>query len=185
MTESEKLEVINTWFSNNWNQLEINAHKVCGHSIVAIDKWKDDLMVYTFESFRRMNLDKQYEIITEGKPEYYLTRAMAIALKSSTSPFYNQYRKFSTKSSEISESNTKELFYTEYSDESEHNIEAVNEAMKKLDYYDRYMLTEYYYQDKSTNDINKTTTITPATISRDIKKALRRLKVLLDGKLKL
>ncbi len=84
MTKDEKIEVINQWLVDNYNQMKINVIKVCGYSQAAIDKWGDDIIPYVWEAFRKMDLDKQYEIITNGNPENYLTRGMALSIKSST-----------------------------------------------------------------------------------------------------
>lgn len=181
MTKEEKEKVIIDWWDKNYNQLKINVHKVCGYSQAALDKWGDDIIPYAYETFRKMDLDKQYDIIVNGTPENYITRGMALSIKSSTSKFYNTYRKFSRKSNEFSV-RFNDAPYDEKWKQHENNILELEEAIEKLDFYDKFLITEYYIQQRKARHIAEQTGITPATVSRDIKKALRNLEKLLDGK---
>ena len=181
MTKEEKEKVINQWLVDNYDQLKINVIKVCGYSIAAINKWGDDIIPYVWETFRKMDLDKQYEIVVNGNPENYLTRGMALSIKSSTSMFYNQYRKFSRKSDEIN------LTYHDRKSESNWEQKAKNEeelhkAVNELDFYDKYLIQAYYFNKERAKDIAEKTGIVPSTVSRDIKRALKRLKIKLNGK---
>lgn len=181
MTKKEKEKVILKWWADNYDQLWINVHKVCGYSQVALDKWGDDMIPYAYETFRKMDLDKQYEIITEGNPENYITRGMALSIKSSTSMFYNTYRKFSRKSDEMN------LLYHDKQWESKweqkaKNEEVLHKAFDELDFYDKYLIQAYYFEEKKAKEIAEKTGISASTVSHDIKKALKRLKIKLNGK---
>ena len=181
MTKSEKEKVIIDWWDTNYNQLKINVWKVCGYSQAAHDKWGSDIIPYVYEAFRKMDLDKQYQIITEGNPENYITRGMALSIKSSTSMFYHKYRKFSRKSNEF---NT--MFHDredyETKKQSDANLIALEEAIKKLDFYDAYLINEYYIKGRTGKKIHQITGIALSTVGKDIKEALKKLKRLLDGK---
>lgn len=181
MTKDEKIEVINQWLVDNYNQMKINVIKVCGYSQAALDKWGDDIIPYVWEAFRKMDLDKQYEIITNGNPENYLTRGMALSIKSSTSMFFHTYRKFSTKSNEFSVMAHDKALHSDW-EQKDANNEELKKAMESLDFYDQYILKEYYFENKTVKFIAENTGITQSTLSKDIKKALKRLKLLLAGK---
>jgi len=181
LTKEEKEQVIIEWWDKNYKQLQINVIKVCGYSPVAIDKWGSDIIPYAYESFRKMDLDKQYNIITEGNPENYITRGMALSIKSSTSMFYHTYRKFSRNTGEIN------LTYHDKKYESnwelkEEQISKVKEAIEDLDYYDKYLVSKYYIEGYASKEIAEKTGISSATVGRDLKKALKRLKILLEDK---
>jgi len=181
MTKEEKEQVIIEWWDKNYKQLQINVHKVCGYSLAAISKWGSDIIPYVYESFRKMPLDKQYDIIVNGNPENYITRSMALSIKSSTSMFYHTYRKFSRNTGEIN------LTYHDRKHESnwelkEQQIEKVKEAIEDLDYYDKYLVSKYYIEGLSAKAIGEQTGISSATVGRDLKRALKRLKILLEDK---
>ena len=181
MTKEEKEKVINQWLVDNYDQLKINVIKVCGYSLVAISKWGDDIIPYVWESFRKQDLDKQYDIIVNGNPENYLTRAMALSIKSSTSMFYSTYRKFSRKSDEVSLNHHDKPFESTW-ELREQQIAKVKEAMQDLDYYDKYLVSQYYIEGNTSKHIAKTTGISAATVGKSLKKALKRLKILLEDK---
>ena len=168
--------------TDNYNQMQINVHKVCGYSLAAIDKWGSDIIPYVWETFRKMDLDKQYHIITEGKPEYYLTRAMALSIKSSTSMFYREYRKFSRASDEFTISYHDQKWNEDW-ERREKNDKVIQDALDKLNFYDRFLIQAYYFEGLNAYKIADKTTITASTVSKDIKKALKRLKIHLGNKI--
>lgn len=187
MTQEDKKKALDQWWIDNWHQLWINVHKCLGHSPVAISKWGEDLRVWSYEQFSKKTIDRQYEILEGGKLEMYITSGMAIAIKSSSSPFYRHYRKFSRQSATVnnqSDYQGKAVYKNDYA-KLEDKENKVREALNTLDFYERYLIQEYYYKDISTKKMAKSTGINPATISRDIKKALHKLKLILDKTIEL
>lgn len=90
MTERDKRKVVNEWLSDNYKQLRINIiHKLAGYN----NPLAEDLLASTIEQFLKKDTDIVYRIVSEEKPEYYITRMAALNLKSSTSNFYTHYRK--------------------------------------------------------------------------------------------
>ena len=89
MTTEDKRRVVNKWLDNNYRQLEINSKKLAQ----ADNPLRPDLLAHTLEQFLTKDIDIQYRIVSEEKPEFYITRMMALNLKSSTSSFYTKYRK--------------------------------------------------------------------------------------------
>ena len=89
MTQEDKKKVVNDWLTNNYKQLEINSKKLAQEN----NPLRPDLLAHTLEQFLTKDLDIQYRIVSEEKPEFYITRMMALNLKSSTSSFYTKYRK--------------------------------------------------------------------------------------------
>jgi RNA polymerase sigma factor (sigma-70 family) len=182
LSEAEKIKIVNDWWTENYNQLEINIHKVLGYSIAAINKWKDDLMPYAYEVYRNMDLDKQVDIIYNGKPEFYITRGFALSIKSSTSMFYRQYRKFNSTSDEFTIRYHDQKWNEDWQ-RKESNDEIVQNALDKLNFYDRFLIQAYYFEGLNAYQIADKTTITASTVSKDIKKALKRLKIHLNDKI--
>lgn len=89
MTQKDKKKVVDDWITKNYKQLEINSKKLAQ----ANNPLRPDLLAHTLEQFLTKDLDIQYRIVSEEKPEFYITRMMALNLKSSTSSFYTKYRK--------------------------------------------------------------------------------------------
>jgi len=89
MTQEDKKKVVNDWITKNYKQLEINSKKLAQES----NPLRPDLLAHTLEQFLTKDLDIQYRIVSKEQPEFYITRMMALNLKSSTSSFYTKYRK--------------------------------------------------------------------------------------------
>ena len=178
MTDTEKRTAIREGISKLYPQLQINCKKLCGKGF---DAWGGDLLPHTLDMFLNMPLDRQYEIMFEDKkPENYLTRAMALQLKSSTSTFYNKYRRPMMASREL-------LPDYEYKDYNTSLDTPLDKELKEcfayhvensLDYYDKYLITQHYYSGLSIAEIGEMVNIQPGRLGRDVKKALKRLKAL-------
>ena len=181
ITKKEKQDYIRQRLSDLYPQMKINEWKCFGYSQAAADKWGGDLIPYIYETFLKMNVDKQYEIATEGNLEYYLTRAMSLSIKSSTSMFYHTYRKFSRKSDEVSLNHHDKPFESTW-ELREQQIDKVKEAIQDLNYYDKYLISQYYIEGNTSKHIAKITGISAATVGKSLKKALKRLKILLEDK---
>ena len=150
------------------------------------DKWGEDLVSHTLQYFLNFPIEKQYTIVTSKSKkvsalERYLTSAMSLAIRSSTSPFYSKHRKHIE---------SHRLFYPDYDyvnylghadpsgsgDYWSNMIEAVPNMIKDLHFYDRYLIQKHYMEQMTIQEISKITQITTYTLSRDIKRALVRLK---------
>ena len=76
-------------------QLLINSRKVCGSGF---DKWGGDLLSLSILFFLEKPIEQQLSTIDEGKLENFITYIMKVQLLSSTSKFYNDYRRSSINS---------------------------------------------------------------------------------------
>ena len=55
-------------------------------------------------------------------------------------------------------------------------LEGLSEAIASLDFYDRYLIDEHYFKGKRIEEIANKTQIHNQQLSKDIKKALNKLK---------
>ena len=178
MTELEKKEQIKIALDKLYPQLQINVKKVCG---AGSDLWLDNLLPHTLEQFMSMDTDKQYKILYEDKMgENYISRAMALQLKSSTSSFYRIYRRGSIESREL----LPEYHYQGYNTEEDTDVaNEVKECLlyhteNSLDFYDKFLIKEHYFKGIAIGEMAIRTDIQPGRLTRDIKKALTKLKKL-------
>ena len=177
MTDIEKKVAIEKAMGKLYPQLQINCKKLCGSGY---DQFGPDLLPHTIDQFLNMPLDRQYEIMFEDKPEHYITRAMALQLKSSTSTFYIRYRKPMMASRELLPDYEYKDYNTTLDDHVDVEIKECLEyhTFNSLDYYDKYLITEHYYKGVNVTDMSNNLDIQPGRLSRDIKKALTKLKEL-------
>lgn len=178
MEDKDKEKIIRQWFSDNWEQLQINAWKTSGKQQHVYEKWYKDALVHVVEEFLRRDIDKQWKVFTDGKFENYMTRAMAIAVKSGTSSFYHRYRKKERSGRELLPEYDYGLYHHDAEEEElkrEHISDRIKEAIEELDFYDKYLITQYYFNNLSSKEIGEIVDIQPSVIVRDIRKILQKL----------
>lgn len=174
----EQRELIAECVRNLYPQLVINCKKLCGSGY---DAWGADLLPHTVEQFLNMPIETQWRVCFEDKkPENYITRAMSLQLKSSTSTFYIRYRKPMMANREL----LPDYEYKDYNTTLDTPLDAeIKECLEyhthnSLDYYDKHLITEHYYKGVNVSDMSQALDIQPGRLSRDIKKALTKLKEL-------
>lgn len=98
VTEVEFKKLLDHWFTyGGFDQVQINADN-CATPYAT---YREDLPLYVIEQFYKMDWKKQLKICTEsGSPINWLTRVMSLSIKSNSSPFHAQYRRFSLRSRE-------------------------------------------------------------------------------------
>ena len=178
MTDKQKQEAITKEMAELYPQLQINCKKVCGSGY---QLWGDNLLPHIITEFLSMNLDKQYKILVEDNAgEFYITRSMAMSLKSSTSSFWRIYRRDIGSYREL----LPDYRYPSLVESDDDvNVSEVKECLRfhvdnTLDFYDRYLIQEHYYNGANLSTISENTGIQPYRVTADIKKALKKLKKL-------
>ena len=182
LSDAQKKAVIDREITYIYDQLVVNSNKICSYMSA---NWAPDLLVTIVEYFLKMDLDKQYKIVMTpskgaGTLERYLTRAMALSVKSSTSPFFIRHRKHLLKNREI----FMDYDYSDYigfdeidkEDIWEHNLDNIREVVNNLHFYNKYLIDEHYFKGQRLEDMSKTTQISTYRLSKDIKIALEELK---------
>ena len=172
-TDEEKETIIHESISNMYIQLQGNATNVCTYNS---DIWSDNLLADILEGFLARKIEAKWKIYMEGRLERYLTSAMSMAIKSSSSAFYHKYRKGLERS--------RELFhgYDYGADNSDNSIkykellDNVENEVSELHFYYRDLINKHYYQNISTKEISKELKISTNTITRDIRIGLQILK---------
>jgi hypothetical protein len=140
ISNKEKRKIIEAWFADNYQQLRTNVFKICGRRDDIVEKWGKDLLPYFIEGFLKRDINRQWEIFTDGKFENYCTRGMNLALKSKTSTFYHQYRKKGMAFRELIPTVNYQVYNEDNSTKQDIKIKTVKDAIEELDFYDRYLI---------------------------------------------
>lgn len=176
MTTTEKQAQISKELGRIYPQLQINVNKVCGKGATY---WAENLLAHTIELFLSMKIDHQYKILFEDKAgENYITRSMAMSLKSSTSSFYAKYRRGSIESREL----LPDFKYEKHNTFNDTDVHAeVKECLdyhvhNTLNFYDKALIIDHYYKGMNVSVMSERYDIQPGRIAKDVKKALKTLK---------
>ena len=183
-TNEEKHEIINDAISGMYEQLQGNATNVCTYNS---HLWSENLLSDTLERYLKRPINAKWKIFIEGKLERYITRAMSLALRSSTSPFYYLYRREGQSYRELLDESEGGYEYNVAEDrfdlDRKQLWEDMGQYLNKLDYYDRFFIQKYYYEGLTLLEISKLVDIPSSTIGLTIKRALKKLKPLLENRI--
>lgn len=179
---SQSLAVNEWWDKGGYDQLGINVTKTCGSD----PTFKDDLLGYTVTYFLSLPIEKQVKIYNDNSIEEYCTRLAAISLKSSTSPFYSQYRKFLMNTREMTDY-TPVKPYEEYSEEVVEckACKCIQDAISNhSDWYEKKLLTMAVLEEMKpaaiAQELNLDTKSVTSNISVAKKKVAKQCKHLLE-----
>lgn len=183
---TEQKKIVDEAIASVYDQLYINALKVCTYRF---DQWGPDLIAYVVSYFLNLPLNKQYKVVVTPSAkvsslERYLTSAMSLAIRSSTSPFYSKYRKPMEKSRELFPDYDYSIIigYADADDNDWWNNmkDSLPALIKQLNYYDKYIIQKHYLEQLTIQQLHEITNITTYRLSRDIKIALIHLKELIE-----
>lgn len=181
-TDEEKHEIINDAITGMYTQLQGNATNVCTYNS---DLWADNLLADTLERYLKRPIDAKWQIFMQGKLERYLTSAMSLALRSSTSPFFHKYRKVYTKVVDKHLEAEGGDWEIDNKDDKQLKIaaEQAGKAVDELHFYDRQLIRDYFYSGYNLSEIGQKYNINAQRVGRDIKKALKKLDEILKHRI--
>ena len=92
MTEEELNREINKWFNNHYNSLiyQVKRHIAKDRMSMYADELLSHVILWTLERTPEM----KEQMLRDGKLENYILRTCGLQLRSSTSPFYREARRF-------------------------------------------------------------------------------------------
>ncbi len=190
LSKTEMESIVNNELQAVTEQLFVNAKKVCSSNF---DKWGPDLVSHTVLYFLNQPIEKKYFIVTSPSKkvsalERYLTSAMSLAIRSSTSPFYSKHRKHIESHRVLFDDYdySSKIGYAEAADDEGDVWTNMKEQLplliNELHFYDKYLIQKHYMEQLTVGEISKLTRITPQRLSQDIRFALLELKEKLTNK---
>lgn len=160
-------------------QLQINMQKTCGYNS---DRWADDLLSLCVTYFLEKPLDTQLKVIEDGKLENYITFIAGVQVRSSSSKFYNEHRRFMYNQREIFDNKKyggKMTSYQEpFEDEKDPVVECVKYHMEQLNPYERMIINEKVIEGKTFKQISKQYNIPYSSLTRAADETLTKLREL-------
>ena len=186
--EQEQMRIaINRKITQIYPKLVADSKRISGYNY---GQYGEDLLAFCLAEFlTKKDLAYQYKVtITDNKLPNYLGRSMSLQIKSSSSGFWHQYRKEAY--------NSRGIYNVEFDDVKYRPLEPVVDvpeerfdtpqfhnpsdcvewAVSKLDYYDKKLIEEYYYNKLTFYQIHKKYNITLNSVKHDIRKAVKQLK---------
>jgi RNA polymerase sigma factor (sigma-70 family) len=180
MTDKQKQKIVLEKLGEIYPQLLVNLKKTTG---AGFDMWGSDLLSETINGFIKRPVDIQYKIaIEDNSLEQYLTRVMGLSLKSVSSSFYTKHRRFSIATREILDEGIygRKSYQSEECDtdivRGEENHNKIREYVENLPFYEKHLVQEHYFNNRTISDIAQDLGIQPQRITSDIKQILQEFK---------
>ena len=188
MTQEEENKIIDIrerWFRDNmkWLQHDVQ-HKICKSSGPMKD-YAPDLLQVAILQFLKKPLEVQYQMISEEKAGWYILVTCTRHIQSSTSPFYNQVRKFkmSTRSGALPEVSNEEDPGADPFAEFEW-YQCYKRVSDNMSFYYRALLEDKYMHQLTFDEIRAKYDITKNSLVGDIKLALQYIRCKCDPTIK-
>ena len=164
-------ERINQWFNKNYSMLlrEVKNNIAKG----GMSGYAVELLHITTIQFLTKPIPQQLQMLDDNKIKNYILRSAGLNLRSSTSPFYHQIRKFkmSTRSGALPDM----LYEREYIENTD-LWRCFQENFNSMNFYYRELITQKYLNKLTFEDLHKKYGISKASLGSDINKGLRYLR---------
>ena len=160
---------INSWITENYKQLQDAARTITGNN-----QLKDDLLHYAIETLLSKPHDVIEACLASGGVNFYIIRVMMIQWRSTTGPFYLQYRKLYDDESALTN-----LAEESDADEQEYILTTANAIQKELDnldWYSRELFNLHHLDGISISEISRSTKIPRTSISLTLKRVKTHIK---------
>ena len=179
LTDTEKRALIDKWWSDGgYKQMEINSYKVCTSNSMYS---REDALAHIIDYFYKLPLVKQWKLYTDEGIEFYLTRGLAMEVKSSTSGFYNKYRKPLIRERELTNTHGEVKYENSYELNDDDSLEGRMRCLRyfydnELSMIDRWLVEQKIFSGKKVRDICQEFDIPEKDINRQWATLKNRLK---------
>jgi len=179
LTDTEKRALIDKWWSSGgYKQMEINSYKVCTASSMYS---REDALAHIISYFYNLPLEKQWKLYQDEGIEFYLTRGMSMEVKSSTSMFYNKYRKPLIRERELTNTHGEIKYESSYEMSDGDDLTGKLRCLRymydnELSMIDRWLVEQKIFSGKKVRDICQEFDIPEKDINRQWATLKNRLK---------
>lgn len=158
---------VDKFIQDNYSALQEAARKISGNDVL----W-EELLHYSLDAFlMKKNVE---EIIESGGAKFYIVKILTNSWRSTTSPFYYNYRKQDeefTPYNEIDESTIPEV-----EDNTIEIAEKINVELQKLSWYDKVLFETFVKENHTISSLARSTQIPRTSISLSINRIRKHIK---------
>ena len=172
MNETELNIELNKWFNLNYEYLrkEVATNISNGQ----MSDYADDLLNLCIESFLNRSFESKLQMFLDNKISNFLLRCSSFQIRSGTSPFFNQYRKYYTHNGYLPG-------FMDETIEDKDNIDVemyscFKKEMENLNWYETRLLDLKFYQKMSYKEINKIYHLPLSTLKREVENFLIKIR---------
>ena len=155
---------INKWFSNNFSYLQREVSNNIAKD--GMSEYSEELLSVCVESFLTRTPEQQEQMLQDGKIPNFILRCCSFQIKSSTSPFYRESRRF--KMSVREQKDIPEVADESHLLEDRDDYQCMMRAIEELNWYHRVILTEKWFNKLSYQQLREKYGITLQSLRNDL-----------------
>ena len=182
LTDNEQREYINKEITRCYPKMLADSLRITSYN----HKIFEDLLPFVISEFlTKKDIDYQYKVaVIDKKLANYIGRSMSLNLRSSTSTFWNKYRKegynsrgtYIVEYDEFKDYQWDEIVDPERQVEDMSPGECLYAAIDNLDFYYKALITEYYIHDLTLVEINQKYKIPISSVRKDLKQGVKLIQ---------
>ncbi len=182
LTEKEKRELVNRAITQAYPKMYKDFKRITSYNS---DQYEDLLAFCISEFLTKKPLDYQYKLCClDKKLPNYMGRAMSLNIKSSTSPFWNHYRKngYNSRGVYLVEYDEFQVYEWDEIVDPDQDLkdvspfECMHIAIEQLDFYHKALITDYYFLNLNYKQIREKYGITLSSIRKDIQVGVKLIQ---------
>ena len=166
---------IDKWVSERyeWYLGEVSKNIAKGK----MNQYAHDLVIHMIETLYTQSEEKINQMIDDDMLGRWLLIGASQQLRSSTSPFYRTYRQEKSWSREQGmEGSFNNIFERPETIYDDSLMECMKEEMDKLNFYDEAIMTKYWYEELTLQEIHEYYGITKLSLTRDINRVINKIR---------
>lgn len=173
MTKEEIDKKVNEWFNKHYLYLRREiANNICKDGM---SDYTDELLSYMVLWFLERSDEQKQNLIENNTIANYILRGASIQLKSNTSPFYSQIRKFKMSAREgvqLPEGST----FDNTPIEDDELYQCMMEELDNIHWYYRELIKAKWIDGLTLNQMREKYDITLSSLSKDLKLAYKLIR---------
>jgi hypothetical protein len=179
ITEEDKLREINNIISKEYPKMLADYQRISSYN----KKQYEDLLPFCIaELLGKKPLDYIYKLVVlDGKICNYIGRSMSLNIRSNTSPFWAHYRKetYVSRGVYLTDNEQEADYQNDDFDLELHEQsprECMHYAIEQLDFYHRAIITDYYLNDHTYNELHDKYGITLSSLKKAVNTAIKLIQ---------
>jgi hypothetical protein len=178
LTQDEMRDMINIAITKAYPKMLLDEKRITSYNYSVFS----DLLSFCMEQFlTKKSIDYQFKLcVTDNKIANYMGRSMSLNLRSSGSPYWHKIRQHSYNYRGLYLAETDRDYvngsYDEIKMDEMDNYDCMLQALNKLDFYHKPLISDYYLNGMTYVQMNKKYHITLHSLKQAIDKGLELMR---------
>jgi hypothetical protein len=179
LSQEDKIREINIMVTKSYPKMQEDFKKITTYN----SKMYEDLLPFCIaELLGKKSIDYQYQLICiDKKLANYIGRSMSLNIRSNTSPYWAHYRRESYSSRGVYLTENQDLGEYQKDDfdlelHEQNPRECLHYSIENMDFYHKAIITDYYLNDMTYNELHAKYGITLSSLKKAVNKGIKLIQ---------